>query len=71
MESQNQFESIPQNYQHVISISIICPRKWQNPSKRCWVIESILHGDRRISYNGGEQGGGRIEDWRGREAGTI
>ena len=30
MEGQNQFESIPQNDQHVISISIICPWKWQD-----------------------------------------
>ena len=30
MESQNQFEGIPQNDQHVISISIICPWKWQD-----------------------------------------
>ena len=30
MESQNQFESIPQKDQHVISISIICPWKWQD-----------------------------------------
>ena len=30
MESQNQFESIPQKDQHVISISIICDWKWQD-----------------------------------------
>ena len=30
MESQNQFESIPQKDQHVISISIICHWKWQD-----------------------------------------
>ena len=28
--SQNQFESIPQNNQHVITISIICPWKWED-----------------------------------------
>ena len=30
MESQSQFESIPQNDQDVITISIISPWKWQD-----------------------------------------